>query len=197
MSRTPYADITGLILAGGASRRMGTDKAFLPVEGVPLIVRVHAVLAPLFAEVLIAAGRETPGRGPFPARVVYDEVPGLGPLGGVVAGLKTATTPWVFAFACDMPNLDARVIERIARERAEGIPVVTPESPGGVESCHALYARAALPMIEAALAEGERAPHRLFRRIGAQVIPKAEIAAIDPEFRSLANLNTPDDLKGV
>jgi molybdopterin-guanine dinucleotide biosynthesis protein A len=192
-----YTDITGLILAGGASRRMGSDKAFLEVDGVPLIARVHAVLAPLFADVLIAAGRETQGRGPFPARVVYDEVPGLGPLGGVAAGLRAATTPWVFAFACDMPNLDAAVIERIARERAEGIPAVVPESAGGVESCHALYARAALTLIEASLREGERAPHRLFRRIGARVIPKAEIAAVDPEFRSLANLNTPDDLKGV
>jgi molybdopterin-guanine dinucleotide biosynthesis protein A len=192
-----FTDITGLILAGGASRRMGSDKAFLEVEGVPLIARVHAVLAPLFAEVLIAAGRETPGRGPFPGRVVYDVVPGLGPLGGIAAGLRASTTPWVFAFACDMPNLDARVIERIARERGEGVPVVVPESGGGVESCHALYARAALPLIEAALNEGERAPHRVFKRIGARVIPKAEIAAVDPEFRSLANLNTPDDLKGV
>ncbi|MGE5537851.1 MAG: molybdenum cofactor guanylyltransferase [Gemmatimonas sp.] len=193
----PFPDITALILAGGASRRMGSDKAFVEVEGVPLIVRVHRVVAPLFADVLVAAGRETPGRGPFPARVVYDEIPGQGPLGGVLAGVRAATTPWVFAFACDMPNLDPRVIERIARERADGVLAVVPESEGGVESCHALYSRAALPAIEDALREGERAPHRLFKRIGARVIPKADIAAVDPAFRSLANLNTPDDLKGV
>ena len=193
----PFPDVTALILAGGASKRMGADKAFLDVDGVPLIARVYAVLAPLFAEVLIAAGTETPGRGPFPARVLYDATPGQGPLGGLVTGLKAARTPWVFMVACDMPNLDPKVIARIVAERAEGLLAVVPESPGGPESCHALYARAALPLIEAAMAEGERAPYRLFGRLRARLIPKAEIAAIDPTFRSLANLNTPDDLKGV
>jgi molybdopterin-guanine dinucleotide biosynthesis protein A len=192
-----YPDITGLILAGGASRRMGTDKAFLVIDGVPLIERVHRVLAPLFAEVLVAAGPRTPERGPFPARPLYDETPGQGPLGGLVAGLKAARTPWVFMVACDMPSLDPRVIAHIADARVEGLLAVVPESPGGPESCHALYARAALPVIEAAMAEGERAPHRLFGRLHAHLIPKAEIAAIDPTFRSLANLNTRDDLKSL
>lgn len=190
-----YPDITGLILAGGASRRMGTDKAFLVIDGVPLIERVHRVLAPLFAEVLIAAGSRTPERGPFPARALYDETPGQGPLGGLVAGLKAAHTPWLFMVACDMPSLDPRVIARIVEARAEGLLAVVPESPGGPESCHALYARAALPVIEAAMAAGERAPHRLFGRLHARLIPKAEIGAIDPTFRSLANLNTRDDLE--
>jgi molybdopterin-guanine dinucleotide biosynthesis protein A len=192
-----FPDITGLILAGGASRRMGTDKAFLEIDGVPLIVRVHAVLAPLFAEVLIAAGSRTPERGPFPAPVLYDETPGQGPLAGLVAGLKAARTPWLFMVACDMPNLDPKTIARIAAERTDRLLAVVPESAGGPESCHALYARAALPVIAAAMAEGERAPHRLFGRLHAHLIPKAEIAAIDPTFRSLANLNTRDDLTSL
>lgn len=191
----PYSDITALILAGGASTRMGVDKAFLDYAGTPLIVRVHAVLAPLFAEVLVAAGAETAGRGPFPARAVYDETPGLGPLGGLVSGLKAARTPWLFMVACDMPNLDPNVIARVVSERGPGVTAVVPESAGGLESCHALYARAALPAIEAAMAEGERAPHRLFRRLHARIVAKDDIAALDPTFRSLANLNTPDDLK--
>ena len=191
-----YPDVSALILAGGASRRMGTDKAFLEIDGVPLIRRVQAVVAPLFADVLIAAGRETPGRGPFPGRVLYDETPGLGPLGGLVSGLKAASTPWVFMVACDMPYLDPRIIARVLAERADGLLAVVPESPGGPESCHALYARAALPLIEAALAGGERAPYRLFGRLNARIVPKAAIAAIDPTFRSLANLNTRQDLMG-
>lgn len=192
-----YPDITGLILAGGQSKRMGADKAFLEIDGVPLIERIHRVLAPLFAEVLIAAGMPAPERGPFPARALYDDTPGQGPLGGLVAGLKAAQTPWVFMVACDMPNLDPKVIARVIAARAEGLLAVVPESPGGPESCHALYARAALPVIEAAMAEGERAPHRLFHRLHAHLIPKAEIAAVDPTFRSLANLNSRDDLKAL
>jgi molybdopterin-guanine dinucleotide biosynthesis protein A len=197
LRNSTYPDVTALILAGGASTRMGVDKAFLTYEGTPLITRVHDVLAPLFADVLIAAGTETPGRGPFPARALYDAMPGLGPLAGLVAGLKAAQTPWLFMVACDMPHLDPRVIARVVAERGPGIMAVVPESAGGLESCHALYAKAALPAIEAAMAEGERAPHRLFHRIATHIVPKTEIAALDPTFRSLANLNTPDDLKRV
>jgi molybdopterin-guanine dinucleotide biosynthesis protein A len=192
-----YPDVTGLILAGGASRRMGTDKAFLEIEGEPLVARIHRVLTPLFAEVLIAAGDGARKRGPFPGRVLYDDTPGQGPLGGLVAGLKAARTPWVFMVACDMPNLDPKVIARVIAERTAGLLAVVPESPGGPESCHALYARTALPVIETAMAEGERAPHRLFVRLRARLIPKAEIAAVDPTFRSLANLNSRDDLKAL
>ena len=192
-----YADVTALILAGGASTRMGVDKAFLAYEGTPLIERVYTVLVPLFAEVLIAAGAETPGRGPFPARTLYDATPGLGPLAGLVAGLKVSQTPWLFMVACDMPHLDPKVIGCVVAKRGPGIMAVVPESAGGLESCHALYAKAALPAIEAAMAEGERAPHRLFRRIATHIVPKAAIAALDPTFRSLANLNTPDDLTRV
>lgn len=199
---TPYPDITALILAGGASKRMGVDKAFLKVDGVPLIERVHAVLAPLFAEVLVAAGAPDPKRGPFPGRAIYDETPGQGPLGGLVSGLRAAKTPWLFMVACDMPNLDPRVIARVVEERAVferdgSVLAVVPESQGGLESCHALYAKTALPVIEAAMAGGERAPHRLFGRLHARIVAKAEIAAIDPTFRALANLNTRDDLTRV
>lgn len=197
---TFYTDITALILAGGTSSRMGRDKAFLEIEGEPLIARVHKTLRPLFTEVLTAAGLPDPKRGPFPGHVVHDETPGLGPLGGLVSGLKAAKTPWVFMVACDMPNLDPRVIERVVSERGafksnEGVLAVVPESEGGLESCHALYARAALPVIEQAMAAGERAPHRLFKKLNARIVPKAEISALDPTFRSLSNLNTPNDLK--
>jgi molybdopterin-guanine dinucleotide biosynthesis protein A len=191
----PHDDITALILAGGRSLRMGVDKAFIEVDGVTLIERVHGVLKPLFAEVLTAAGTADTKRGPFPGRVVYDETPDQGPLGGLVSGLKAAKTPWLFMVACDMPYLDPRVIEGVVSERRDGLLAVVPESKGGLESCHALYARAALPVIEQAMAAGERAPYRLFEKLNARIVAKAAIAAIDPTFRALSNLNTPDDLK--
>jgi molybdopterin-guanine dinucleotide biosynthesis protein A len=193
-----YHNVTALILAGGNSSRMGRDKAFLKVGGVPLITRVYDILKPLFADVLTAAGRPDDERGPFPGRIVHDATAGMGPLGGLVAGLKAAKTQWLFMVACDMPHLDPRVIARIVDERlknAEGVMAVVPESEGGLESCHALYAKAALPIIEQAMAKGERAPYRLFERLNARIVAKADIAAIDPTFRALSNLNTPEDLK--
>jgi molybdopterin-guanine dinucleotide biosynthesis protein A len=191
----PYSDISALILAGGASTRMGKDKAFLEVDGMPLVERVHDILAPLFAEVLVAVGTYNSKRGPFPGCVLHDATPGLGPLGGLVAGLKAVKTPWLFMVACDMPYLDPRVIARVVSERRDGLLAVVPESAGGLESCHALYAKAALPIIEQAMANGERAPYRLFERLNTRIIPQAEIAALDPTFRTLSNLNTPADLK--
>ena len=83
------------------------------------------------------------------------------------------------------------------RVPAAGALAVVPESGSGLESCHALYAKAARPVIAAAMAAGERAPHRLFARLDARIVAKAALAAIDPTFRSLANLNTRDDLARV
>src|SRR6266536_4041886 len=85
----PKKPMTGLVLSGGRSRRMGTDKARLLVQGQPLILRVAQRVAEVARPVLLATGR--PGRlGPLGYAEVADEVPGSGPLGGLTAGLAAS-----------------------------------------------------------------------------------------------------------
>jgi molybdenum cofactor guanylyltransferase len=139
--------MTAVVLAGGRGSRMKADKAGLVVRGRPLLEHVLAQLEPLFDEVLVSvspgqkvvtkrAWAEPSGtRRKEPAkddgrsrsatrrenrspRVVVDEVPGLGPLGGIIAGLKAATHEACAVVACDIPDIDAALLRRLARAAA-------------------------------------------------------------------------------
>jgi FdhD protein len=183
--------VTGVILAGGTSRRMGSDKALLPYRGGLFIETVYRQMAALFPEVLVVTG--TPEQYPFlPCRQVADLVPGGGVLAGVHSGLVHATHPAIFVVACDMPFLDDALIRHLV-SRAEGADVVLPLSDSGAEPLHALYARSCLPAVEASLGRGERRIVSFFPEVHVREIPQEEIAAIDPGFASFHNINTPEE----
>jgi FdhD protein len=183
--------VTGVILAGGSSQRMGSDKALLPYRGGLFIEAVHRQMAELFPEVLIASS--SPDQYPFlPSRQVADLFPGGGVLGGVHSGLVHASNPAIFVVACDMPFLNDALI-RLIVSRADGADVVLPHSDSGAEPLHALYARTCLPAMEASLQRGDRRIVSFFPEVRVREIPPEEIAAVDPGFASFRNINTPDE----
>ena len=100
------AETTGLVLAGGQSRRCGSDKALARLGDRPFVQCVCEALTPWVAETLVATG---PSRRDYPvaARVVVDAVPDGGPLAGLAAGLAAACTPWLLAIAVDLPYVTA------------------------------------------------------------------------------------------
>src|SRR5262245_16634368 len=105
----PRSDLTGLVLCGGKSRRMGSDKAALAVGGGTLIEHAVAVLSGIAGETLLACGpSERYAELGLPR--VLDRRPDSGPLAGLEAGLARARTRWIAALACDMPRADPRVI---------------------------------------------------------------------------------------
>jgi len=144
-------EISAGILAGGASTRMGQDKALLDFRGKPLIVHQLEILRPLFDEVLIGANDPAPYAA-FGARVVPDLLDEPCALAGVHALIAHATTPYVFVIACDLPFLNPDLIRRLIKPR-EGVDVVLPVSSKGPEPLHAVYSRTCLPAIEAAAAQ--------------------------------------------
>jgi molybdopterin-guanine dinucleotide biosynthesis protein A len=119
--RKLIADCTALILAGGNSKRMGQDKASLPLNGQTLLQHVVATMQQLFPEVIVSVRQPRP-ESDMPQ--VCDDPAHTGPLAGLAAGLERATTPWVFAVACDMPFVTPAVIELLAGYRAK--PPSTP-----------------------------------------------------------------------
>jgi molybdopterin-guanine dinucleotide biosynthesis protein A len=170
--------VTGLILAGGRSRRFGSDKALAERDGVPLVVGVHAALAPHTAEVLIATG-PAPRRYPVPARVVA----------GLAAGLEAARTPWVLAAACDLAGLTADALRPLLAAADDGAPdaVVALDGEGRRQPVCTLYRRApVLPLTTAHLAARRLALHALLDRLAVQEVP------LDPA--ALRNVNAPGDL---
>ena len=137
-SPSATADVTGLILAGGASRRFRRDKASYVWQGRSLIGRVVSV----------------------------DLLPGAGPLAGLQAGLRAARTPWVLVVACDMPSLTERAVAKVLAARSEGgEAVVARDEEGGWHPLLACYRRSILPTVEVQLATGRYSMMSLLQQL--------------------------------
>ncbi len=182
---------SGAILAGGRSSRMGRDKAFLPIDGQPLIARQAALLREVGCPDLIISGRPGIDYGVADARLVHDPIPDAGPLAGLVSVLSAARHPWVLVIAVDLPRLDATFLNRLLALGAGRTGVVT-HGPHGYEPLAALYPRALLLEAEAALQRGAYALHILVEH--AEKLALVTRLKLEPgDINVLANYNTPDD----
>jgi molybdopterin-guanine dinucleotide biosynthesis protein A len=206
--------LTGIILAGGASRRMGgRNKVFLELDGRPLIEIVVERVRSVCAEVLIVAGDTSPYIG-LGVPLVEDRFRGVGVLGGLHAGLEAASHELSLVVGCDMPFLNPDLLQAFAAW-AKGYDVVVlrhappappghpPREAGGtegrqfIEPLHAAYRRTCLPAIEDAIRAGERRIVSFFPHVRVRYVSSAEIASIDPDLRSFRNVNTPEEWDGV
>lgn len=185
--------LTGLLLAGGAGRRMGEDKARLVVGGVALAERALAVLSSVCETVLVAQGQRTLGLG---VEEVADARPGAGPLAGLVAGLERAATPLVAVLAVDLPLASGPVLGALATVW-HGEDAVVPVVDGRREPLHAVWAPGCAAALRAQLEGGEFAVHRA--AAGLRVLEAGRdvwgTAAGDVAFWH--NVNTPDDLAAI
>jgi molybdopterin-guanine dinucleotide biosynthesis protein A len=197
--------VTAIVLAGGRSRRMRADKAGLDVGGRTLLEHVLAQVEPLFDEVLVSRspGRSLPirprqaakGKGlprPQPSgaevllRVIPDDVAGLGPLAGILAGLKAARNDAGMVIACDIPDIETALLEAVVRAAGD-VEISVPVGPSGLyEPLFALYRKSVIPAIEGLLASGERSILPLFGRCRTAVVELEDAGRI-------RNLNTRDD----
>ncbi len=183
--------ITGLVLAGGASRRMGRNKAFLELDGRPLIQLVVERMASVCAEVLVVAGDAQPYAG-LGLPVVEDRFRGVGVLGGLHAGLEAASHELTLAVGCDMPFLDPALLRAFAGW-AEGFDVAILRRGEQVEPLHAAYRRTCLPAMEEAIRAHRRRIISFFPRVHVRYVTPADVASFDPGLRSFRNVNTPQE----
>lgn len=189
--------VSGVILAGGESRRLGRNKALLRIGGQALIERVVEAIAPLTAEVIVVvASPEQAAALPLPAwvRVASDRYPGCGSLGGIYTGLATSSEPWILVVACDMPFLNPALLRRLIAAR-RGVDAVVPYLEGQPEPLHALYSKTCLVPIEGMLRAGQLKIAPLFEAVRVRYVAEETIDRIDPGRRSFFNINTPADLK--
>ncbi|HKL26036.1 MAG TPA: molybdenum cofactor guanylyltransferase [Desulfuromonadales bacterium] len=184
-------EVTGALLAGGKSRRMGQDKACAEVAGQPLYARPLQFLQRHFQTVVIAGDRPDLASPEIPA--VADLYPGSA-LGGLFTALKTAETPWIFVLPCDLPFPDAGIL-KLLLDRREGADAVVPRTPRGDEPLFALYHKNCLPTMEGMLKARQFAVHQLFRRIRCRRLAWPELPT--GWQRSLLNVNTPGQLRQI
>lgn len=181
--------ITGVILAGGKSSRMGKDKALLPYKGRPLIHTVLDRMHSVFSNVVISV-RSDVELGDLAVDRVADHYPEIGPLGGITSVLE-AGEGQIFCVACDMPFLNLRLMEYIAN--MDGFDAVIPVWQERLQVLHSLYSRNMLPLFQSALQEGRFRISDSFSRANIRYVSKHEIQALDPDGASFSNLNTPAD----
>lgn len=182
-------DVTGVLLAGGKSRRMGCDKAHIVVGGHSLLSRSLNVLCQYFTSVLIAGERPDLATPDIPA--IPDEYPGSA-LGGIYTGLRSAETDWTFVAPCDMPYPDARILELLLEHRT-GSDAVVPRTPRGYEPVFALYHKNCLPHMETMLQKGHYRIYDFYQNIKVHYLDWQQM----PEGweRSMLNINTPEQLE--
>ena len=188
--------VSAIIQAGGQSRRMGRDKALIDYQGQPILAHVINTLRQLSADVIVVANRSDvygPIVSPLGARLVPDYDPPSGPLGGLAAGLAAMQHELAIVVACDMPLLNLELLRHLIA-RAAGVDAVVPMMGDQYEPLHAVYRRTCLPAIQRRLSNDERRMISFFQDVRLAVVPETDWRAFDPSGRSLANLNTPDDL---
>ena len=189
------AKVTGVILAGGHSSRMGSNKALLPFKGGLFIEVIYRQLCELFDEVLIVTNAPEQFSS-LPCRKVADIYPDVGALAGLHAGLYHSNNNHIFAVACDMPYLNSSLISRLVSLRDQA-DVVIPQGDKGLEPLHALYGKACLPPMERALTGNQQRIVSFFSEVRVYNFSCGDVAALDPGFDSFKNINTPSDYFGL
>lgn len=180
--------VTAAILAGGESRRMGSNKALLEIDGVTIIGRVYEKLARLFREVIVVTN--TSEEYAFlPCRKVTDIHPGCGAIAGLYSAIANSSFDRTFVVACDMPSLDPDLIRRLCAIDGPATAVV-PINPEGLrEPLHAVYAKGALPTIEEIIAAGDKSILIVLDRLKTHEVRQEDIGGTE----SFRNVNTPEE----
>lgn len=144
---------TAILLAGGGSTRMGADKALLPIDGKPMIQRIHEQLRPWFSRTLVSSNHAS-AHAFLGVPVVMDEAVGKGPLMGIVSALKASPDEINFVTACDTPEVDIDLMRAMVHQARAWDAVVPRTELGRSEPLFAVYNKSVLPAFEHLLSSG-------------------------------------------
>ena len=189
--------MTGIVLAGGQSTRLGTAKALLRLGDKTFLELAVSAVRPFCRRTIVVAaatGWSLPDLGD--CTVVADETPGLGPLGGLVTGLAASDDEWHLTLACDLPLVRPKLLELIVGEAVAAAAVV-PRAGGRLHPLLAAYARSCLAPARASLEAGRRAMTALLDQVQVKFIEEAQLREADQDLASFINVNTWDDYRAL
>ena len=184
--------VSGIVLAGGGSRRLGQDKALTTLGEQKLIEVVLERLARVCEDLVLSTN--DPDKFAFlGVRMAKDVYPHRGVLSGLYSGLEAARYPHAVAVACDMPFLNPSLLRFMILHIA-GHDVVVPRLSAGLEPLHAIYARTCLEPMREALESGKLRIVDFWDQVKVRYLEEQEIDILDPDKLSFFNINTPEDL---
>lgn len=196
--RQPHLSVG--VLAGGQSRRMGTDKALLPLRpgDSPLAQVVIDRVRVLSDDTFIVAS-DRPAYAQFGVPVVGDRYPGGGALGGIATAVERAVHDACLVVACDMPFLSVELLAWMASEERDydvlvpGIPGESRQGSGTIfQTLHAIYRKSALPAMAARLARDQRQVIGFFPDVRVRAVSQELVSRFDPSGRTFFNANSPE-----
>jgi len=184
-----------VILAGGRSTRLGHDKRLLQLTpGETLLEQTIRRVREVSDDVVVAVGTDGTGFTNLPARIILDARPGVGPAGGILAGLRAVHHEYALVVACDLPFLSVRVLQALLAMPRDYDLLVPRRADGRLEMLHAVYRCSCARVLERRLAAGQYRLAGLVEEVATRFIDEAILRRYDPDLHSFENLNTPADL---
>jgi len=184
--------ITGIILSGGKSIRMGENKSFIEIEGIPIISRIHSLFERLFDEVIIVTNQKELYRT-FKAKIYSDLFPNGGVIGGLYTGLFFSSFRYSFCVASDMPFLKESLIKYLI-ENMEDYDVIVPRTKDGLQPLHAFYSKNCLEPISKIIEDRGYRIIDFYKIVRTKIIDEYKFISLDPRRESFINVNTPEEL---
>lgn len=183
--------MTGIILAGGKSSRMGFNKAFIDIDGKPIIYKTVNLFKELFDEIIVVTN-DPCGYEELNCLTVTDIFKGAGSLGGIYTGLFHSSSEYNFVAACDMPFLNKEAITRVIK-LSEGWNATVPYIMDRYHPLHAVYSKKCIKPIEEMIKAKELRITNLFQKVKTRKIGEIEWTGSET-LSSLDNINTKKDL---
>ena len=181
--------ITGIVLAGGQSTRMGRDKGSLPFGDETLLERAVRIVGEVTDDVIVVARPDHVS--PPGIRIVHDSVEHQGPLAGIAAGLAASTTELSVVMACDMPLVRSSVLRRLIALCGDA-DICVAVVDGHASPLCAVYRSSVAGVAAQLLADGERRVMRLLDRVQTKRVEAAVFRDLDPDLESFVSCNTPE-----
>lgn len=181
--------ISGIILAGGKSLRMGTDKAVLELKGQTLLEHAIEVCRPSCKTILISSNNSLHQKLGY--ITIPDEIPGCGPMGGIYSCLKQSETDWNFILSVDSPFVEPEFIQLLISQTGS-FDVIVPVHAKGKEPLIAMYHKTCLAEIKKMLKSGNFKMHNLLNSINTKFVDVQKSVEKYPKL--FLNLNRPVDL---
>lgn len=183
-----HQEISGFLLAGGKSSRMGTDKALLKINEIPMLVHVKHLIEPYCNSISISGYK--PEYLPFNITMVPDQHAECGPISGLYSCLKQSATQWNLFVSVDTPFINSDLINSLLLNTGD-YDCVVPKHSGGIEPSIALYNRQIVPILEEAIKNGEYKLYQLLSKLKTFYLDCNSLIKKHP--RLFLNINKPED----
>jgi len=193
--KKPLENITGVILAGGLSSRYGKDKAFLMINGVPLIERTVEKMKKVFHQVILISNEQE--RLSYLRLPIFEDIrKGLGPLGGIHTGLLRMSNETGFFVACDMPFISEELVRYMVSKK-NNYAALVPSVGNEIEPLHAIYSKSCLSAIESLISANTYQVRLFYDHIHIKYINEDEIKKFASPEQVFLNINTPDEYSRI